>query len=272
MKSASDRRVTMSSRTLGDTPLEERVRLAAAAGFDGIGLSVEVYLAARGRGLDDRAMCAILNSHGITVTEVEFLSDWLTQSDAGPPTEKEATAFHIARTFGAVNVNVGLFEKAPLSLMAESFARLCERADGQRIALEFMPFGGIPDLATAWEMVRLADLLNAGLLIDVWHWVRAATSPGDLSPVPAERIFAIQLCDVGPEALTDMRYESLHHRLLPGQGSNHAREVLAILFQHGIEAELTAEVMSDTLLADGLAATAHSVFTATSDVLAAFSG
>lgn len=261
-------RLTVSSLTFGLTPFEERVRVAASAGFAGIGLSVEVYLSARQAGLDDSAMRALLDRYGVSVTEVEFLSDWII--DGRLPTErsKEATLLHMAQVFDAERVNVGLFEKSPLDLMCRSYAALCERAGTVKVALEFMPFGGIPDLHTAWEMVRFVDRPNAGLLIDVWHWVRAATRAHDLAPVTADRVFAIQLCDVARDELPDMRQESLHHRLVPGQGDNHASTLLALLAAHRVQADMCVEVMSDPLRELGTATTAEAVIAGAREVLA----
>lgn len=259
------RRLTISSLTLREAPFAERVRAAASAGFDGVGLGVEDYLRARDEGLDDRAMRTILDEHAVALTEVEFLNDWLSGTE---PTQRETTAFHIAEVFGADHVNVGLFDKAPLDSMADGFAALCERAGNLKIALEYMPFGGVPDLGTAWELVRRADRRNAGLVIDVWHWVRGSTKPSDLAPVPAERIFAVQLCDVNSEPLADMRHESLHCRLAPGSRTEYAQDLLALMVHHGVDAELSAEVMSDALLTRGFEATAKTVFAGTVKVIA----
>ncbi|MEU4762996.1 sugar phosphate isomerase/epimerase [Actinosynnema sp. NPDC023794] len=261
------RRLTVSSLTLGDAPFGERVRVAAEAGFGGVGLSVEVYQSALRSGLDDEAMRAILAEHGVAVTEVEFLSDWVATADTVPPTPKETTAFHIARAFGADHVNAGLFETTPLDALADGFTALCERAGEVKVALEYMPFAAVPDLGTAWEVVRGTGRANAGLVIDVWHWVRGGTEPAELDTVPADRVFAVQLCDISAEALVDMRHESLHHRLPPGSRTRHAQDVVAILERHGVTAELSAEVMSDALLAQGFDVTAKAVFAGMKHVL-----
>ena len=253
-------RLTISSLTLRGAPFSERVRAAVLAGFAGIGLSVDDYLAARRDGLDDDAMRAMLDAAGIAVTEVEFLSDWVPGKGAIQPSSREVAAFHIARVFGADHVNVGRFDKSPMDLMADGFAALCERAGGVKVALEYMPFGAIPDLDAAWELVRRSGQPNAGLVIDVWHWVRGSTTPGDLAQVPPDRIFAVQLCDVGPDPLADMRQESLHHRLVPGSRTRHAEDVLAILTRHGVDVDLSVEVMSDALLAEGFQTTAAKAF------------
>lgn len=257
---ASTCRLTISSLTLRGAPFGERVRAAVSAGFAGIGLSVDDYLAARRDGLDDDAMRAMLDAAGIAVTEVEFLSDWVPGEGATQPSSREITAFHVARVFGADHVNVGRFDRTAVDSMADGFAALCERASGLKVALEYMPFGAIPDLGTAWELVHRSGQPNAGLVIDVWHWVRGGTTPGDLTPVPPDRIFAVQLCDVGPAPLPDMRQESLHHRSAPGSGTRHAEDVLAILTRHGVDVDLSVEVMSDALLAEGFQTTAAKVF------------
>ncbi|MGW6704818.1 sugar phosphate isomerase/epimerase family protein [Streptomyces sp. NPDC054956] len=268
------RPLTISSLTLGTAPFRERVRAAAAAGFQAVGLSVEAYGEARRSGLDDEAMRAILADHGLALGEVEFLSDWVPRTGGSGggaeaiPTAKERTAFHMARAFGADHINAGLFDPAPLDVMAERFTALCERAGELRIALEYMPFGAVPDLPTAWELVRRTGRPNAGLVLDVWHWVRGATSPEELSAVPAERIFTVQLCDVGPDPLPDMRQESLHLRLVPGSRTDSAERLLGLLEAHGVRTRVSAEVMSDALLARGTEATARAVYAATRSVLA----
>ncbi|MFJ6792681.1 sugar phosphate isomerase/epimerase family protein [Streptomyces sp. NPDC091268] len=260
--------LTISSLTLGEAPFRERVRAAAAAGFRAVGLSVEAYREARRGGLDDAGMRAVLDEHGIRLGEVEFLSDWAPGGGEDVPTPKEETAFHIARTFGADHINAGLFEPTPHEAMAAGFTALCRRAGELRIALEYMPFGAVPDLPAAWDLVRRTGRPNAGLVLDVWHWVRGATSAADLAPVPAERIFTVQLCDVGPDPLADMRRESLHHRLVPGSRTRAAQDLLTLLVEHGVKTAVSAEVMSDALLAQGPAATARAVFEGTRAVLA----
>ena len=47
--------------------------------------------------------------------------------------------------------------------MTEAFAELCDRAgDDLIVALEFMPYSGVPDLATAWQVVAMRAGGTAG--------------------------------------------------------------------------------------------------------------
>jgi sugar phosphate isomerase/epimerase len=261
--------LTLSALTLWDLPFEPRVEAAAAAGFAGIGLRAEDYVAARESGLDDAAMHEVLARHGIAVTEVELLAGWAPEAGRTPAQrDKEETIFHVARTFGVDHVNAAQFEAVPIDVAAGAFAGLCRRAGDVRVAFEFMPFGGVPDLRSAWRMLREADPPNGGLLVDAWHWARAGTTVHDLAPVPADRIVAVQLCDVAEHPRADMREETLHHRLPPGRGHGDVVGFVRALRAKGVDAMVSVEVMSDDLRSRGAATAAGQVMAAAEAVLA----
>ncbi|HEY3263219.1 MAG TPA: sugar phosphate isomerase/epimerase [Pseudonocardiaceae bacterium] len=262
--------LVISSYTLGtEASFEERVRAAAAAGFAGIGLRAENYVDARRAGLDDAAMHAVLREHGMTVMEVEYLTGWGTEGDRdAAQQEKERTVFHLARTFGVGHLNAGLLEKPPLDAVPAAFGALCRRAGELTVALEFMPYSGVPDLATAWAVVDRCGEPNSALLVDAWHWTRSRAAPDDLGPVPAERIVSIQLCDVAAEPMPVPRQESLHHRLPPGRGFGDVAGMLRALRDHGVRPVVIAvEVISDELVARGVDGAARTVMAAAREVL-----
>ena len=262
--------LVISSYTLGtDTSFEDRVRSAADAGFAGIGLRAENYVDARGAGLDDAAMHAVLRRHGVAVMEVEYLTAWGTERDRDElQREKERTVFHMAREFGVTHLNAGLLEKLPADVVTEAFAGLCRRAGELTVALEFMPYSGVPDLATAWQVIRDAGESNGALIVDAWHWTRSGMTRDDLEPVPAERIVSVQLCDVLAQPMAAMREESLHHRLPPGQGCGDVVGMVGALRAKGVQPRVTAvEVISDELIARGLDVAAQTVMAAALDVL-----
>ena len=101
-------------------------------------------------------MLAIAERHAVRVLEVEYLTAWGTPADRDEAQQrKEQTVFHMARAFGVRHLNAGLLEKLPLDVMTGAFAALCERAGPDlTVALEFMPYSGVPDLATAWQSCR----------------------------------------------------------------------------------------------------------------------
>jgi sugar phosphate isomerase/epimerase len=257
-----------SSYTLGtEVSFADRARAAAAAGYDGIGLRAENYWDA---GLDDAALRTIAEQHGVRILEVEYLTGWGTAADRDEAQQKkEQTVFHMARAFGVRHLNAGLLEKLPVDVMTDAFAALCERAGPDlTVALEFMPYSGVPDLATAWQIVQ--GVPDAGLIIDAWHWARAAQEPAHLDDVPAERIVSVQLCDVRAVPMDPLRAESLGHRLPPGQGYGDTIGLVRALSAHGVRpAVMAVEVISDELVARGVDVAAQVTADAAREVLAA---
>jgi sugar phosphate isomerase/epimerase len=269
--SAAPPPLVVSSYTLGtEVGFEDRVRAAAAAAYEGVGLRAENYWDARAAGLDDDAMREIAVQHGVPIVEVEYITAWGSPEDRdAAQQEKEQAVFHMARAFGVRHLNTGLLEKLPLDVMTEAFAALCERAgDDLTVALEFMPYSGVPDLATAWKIIYDADRVNGALIVDVWHWARAGMTPADLDPVPADRIVAVQLCDVLEHPMKPLRAESLGHRLPPGQGYGDAVGVVRALREKGVRPRVvTAEVISDELVSRGVVTAARTTADAAREVL-----
>jgi sugar phosphate isomerase/epimerase len=263
--------LVISSYTLGtEVPFLQRVRAAAGAGFHGIGLRAENYWDAAAAGLTDTALAEIAGHHGVRILEVEYLTAWGTAADRDEAQQdKERTVLHLARTFGVGHLNAGLLEHLPVDVITEGFAGLCDRAGPDvTVALEFMPYSGVPDLATAWQVLQDAGRANSALIVDVWHWARAGMTPADLDLVPADRIVAVQLCDVLEHAMDPPRAESLGHRVAPGHGYGDAVGLVRALHEKGVRPRIVAvEVISDDLVSRGVDVAAHTVADAAREVL-----
>lgn len=265
----ADQPLVLSSYCLGTTVnFADRVRIAASAGFAGIGLRAENYWDARRAGLDDVSMMEILGTHGVRLREVEYLTDWC-GTRAADQQAKEQTIFQIARTFGVPHVNAGLIGPHPLDAVVDGFAALCERARPLTVALEFLPFGGVPDLATLWKVVEGAGAANGGLLVDFWHWRRSGSTLDDLAPIPAERIVSVQIDDVIEHPMDPLRPEALHWRLPPGRGYGNVVELVRALRDKEVRPYVVSvEAMNDDLIASGLDVTARTLMTASRELLA----
>jgi sugar phosphate isomerase/epimerase len=229
----------------------QRVAAAAAAGFTGIGWTPDDYDACRAAGLSDAEMVAILNGHGIAVAELEFVSDWAHDGERGAAARKtEDRMYRMAEIFGPRHINVGELraasEMAPIQAAAERFAALCDRAaaHGLLVAIEFLPWTGIRDPATAWEICRLAGRRNGGLLADTWHYFHSGADAATLRSVPADQIVAIQFDDAPRMASgKDMLYDTLH-RCAPGKGVFPLIEFVRLLDEIGVKAPISVEIIS----------------------------
>jgi sugar phosphate isomerase/epimerase len=135
-------------------------------------------------------------------------------------------------------------------VMAENFAALCDAAAeiGAGVHLEFMPMSAVPDLKTAWRIVRLADRANGGLTFDTWHFFRSTPDFELLESVPGARILAVQVDDAAAE-IHGTLWEDTVNRLLPGEGSFDLLRAMQVLVRIGGLNLVGPEVISAELAA-----------------------
>lgn len=232
--------------------LEARAAAAADAGYVGLGILIDDYEAMQAAGRSDAELRAICEHHGIAVPEVEFLYHWACTDDrAAFSRELEDRLYRAADAFGAHHLNMGDVnppgEMPPLELAAERFAAICDRAadHGLLVALEFLPWSGIPDAATAWEIVRTAGRPNGGINLDVWHHFRGAADDRMLRAIPPERIVCVAISDADAEVVGDLIEDTTRRRRLPGEGSFDLVGFLRLLDELGVDAPVTVEILSD---------------------------
>ena len=216
---------------------------------------------ARDEGLSDRDIRLLLADHGLSVAELDPAWWWLPgASEIHIPPEHdgerifgfgERELFAVADAVGARSLNaVDVFGGTwSLDEAAAAFAGLCDRAaeHGLLVHLEFLPWSRIPDLATAWQVVRAADRPNGGLMLDAWHYFRSDPDGALLRSIPGASILGVQLCDAPAVAEAEPLHATLHERLLPGDGELALPTLLADLRATGTTAPLGVEVFSDVL-------------------------
>lgn len=174
--------------------------------------------------------------------------------------------------FGVQHINCGLMENYSVEHTAQKLKELCQRAGKWVIGIEPMPYSGLPDVKKAWDVVKLSGCDNAKLILDTWHWVRANQSydPSILADVPADKVVSIQINDVlaRPYAAAILRDESMHDRVAPGTGYGDTAGFVKMIKDKGIKpAVIGVEVISDDILAKGVADTAVHDYDHTKNVL-----
>jgi sugar phosphate isomerase/epimerase len=252
----------LASGSLPSMPFAERVAAAAAAGFDAIGLSVWEYERLRRTDCDARAMRAALEQHGLRLAELEVVlgfaaagDDLLRQPIPGvnyTDRDTEMRFFEMASIFGARHLQaVGTFGSDVVEEGAvEAFASLCDRAavHGLLVALEFVPGTNIPDAAVASALVKAAGRPNGGLCVDSWHHFRGRNDDDMLRSMPPEQVFMIQLDDGSARPIDDdFVRDTLLNRVPPGQGDFDLVGFLRLLWNHGVQAPISVEVLSGDL-------------------------
>ncbi len=246
--------------TLARASLAERVQAAQAGGFTSLSMFPTDYRRAREGGLSDADILALHEQAGVTLTTLDPYSRWL--PTWAPPASATAQRLEIVsfaedEFFGivealqleAITVTEPFGVRYELDQLIESFAAVCDRAarSGARVHVEFTPFSGIPDLATAWEIVRGAGHPSGGLVFDTWHYLRGERDDALLEEIPGAQIFAVQINDAAAEPIGSLLQDTWRYRRLPGEGSFDLAGVLPILARKpGIGAP-GIEVLSDRL-------------------------
>ena len=241
--------------TVWGAGFRDMVDAASAAGFQGLSFYLSDYERARQDGWTDAGLGALLDDHGLAVAELDGHMDWLPAPGVDAPSVPRflaAASALGARSITALEV-AGRSIGADVSFAeaADAFAVLCDQAAeaGLLVHIEYFPWSGIADLATAYEVARLAGRPNGGVMMDVWHHVRGPDAGTVDLDVPAGAILAVQVGDVLDTPAPSVRDEAMHDRLLPGEGAGHVAVILKALRDQGCTAPMEVEVYSDHLAA-----------------------
>ena len=240
-------------------PFLDHVAAARTAGFDAISLLGRAHRRATQRdGLTDQDMRTILDDHGIVLTDVEAAGDWL-----GPPPEDQPRFLHqvyptetyldVAEALGARTVVAVHFgAPAPEDVAVMRFGELCDAAAdrGLDVALEFVAFATIADVASAWEIVRLADRPNGGLLVDTWHHRRSGVGDEALAAVDGTSVLSVQLADGSAEPVGPL-LDDVMYRCLPGTGAFGITGLVRVLDDLGTRAPIGIEVFDQAQVQAG---------------------
>lgn len=255
------------SGTLGQSRFEERVDATAAAGCAGMSVFPWDCLGPDTSSAEVQRTRA--RDAGVRIVALDPVTTWLPEwhspasTDGSDSERNRYTAFFASFELedcldAAAEIGadlVSLIEPSgrslPVDVGVDAFGKACDLAADRdiRLQLEFMPFSGVPDLSTAWDVVRFADRPNGGLVLDTWHLFQSGSSLDLLRTIPADRIFSIQLSDGVAEPANELWNAAVHRRRLPGDGTFDLVGALAMLLESGWDGALGPEVVSDALVA-----------------------
>ncbi|MEV6661492.1 sugar phosphate isomerase/epimerase family protein [Nocardia fluminea] len=244
------RDLVLSVGTIGDVDFGERVEAAVAGGYHGIGMSVGVARRAREGRWDWASMRALLDSYGLRVVELDSVVDWAVA-------DRAALQRHCEHLFTIADELGGEYLLActdvPTTNTSETTDRLTwicaeARRHGVGVGVEFLPWVSVNSIPAAEELARRAAASNAGIIIDVWHFLRAGGTLEHLAAMDPELVLGIQISAPALEPADDPIFETLHRRHLPGdKDAVDILPVLRALLRSDVRAPWAVEVFSDTL-------------------------
>lgn len=213
-------------------PFEAHVRAAAAGGFDSLAIAPTTYLEAVSRGLTATTMRAIADDAGVPLRHLDTIATWApiqleTYSDpelgerCRIPVE---TGLEICDRLGLRQIlatSAYRRDGVPLAQLVDGFGEFCRKAKTQEIwiDLEPMPFFGCHDVASAWAIIDGTGQLNAGIMMDTWHFFKANQTLDVLAGIPDRCFRTMQINDAPRAQITESLMEdTIRHRRWPGQG------------------------------------------------------
>lgn len=234
------------------------VEAARAGGFTSMAIAPETYLDALESGLTPSDMVSMAADAGAPLRYLDSLTDWAPiRVPAECSSELRARfdvsadhAFRMCEKLGLSSIlAVAGFDKGrvPQETLVEGFGRLCARAheQGYWIDLEFMPFWGLPNLADAWAIVGAVDPVNAGILIDTWHFSKGNRDLELLNTIPGRFLAGMQINDgVYRQVGQSMFDDTNMHRRFPLEGEFEIAEVIRAVAGKGHLRHVGPEVFS----------------------------
>ncbi|MAZ15048.1 MAG: 3-keto-5-aminohexanoate cleavage protein [Ahrensia sp.] len=230
--------------------LTEKLAAIAAAGFDGVEIFENDFLAFDG---GPGEVGRMVRDHGLEISLFQPFRDF-----EGMPEPQRTRAFDRAERKFDVMQELGTdlvlicSNVSPISLggidrAADDFRELGERAAkrGIRIGYEALAWGRhINDHRDAWEIVRRADHPSVGLILDSFHTLARKIDPDTIRSIPGDRIFFIQLADA-PKIDMDLLYWSRHFRNMPGEGDLDVSGFMSAVAATGYDGILSLEIFND---------------------------
>jgi sugar phosphate isomerase/epimerase len=245
--------------------LPQLIDLASRHGFDTISGRPLMFAKALGDGISESDLQRRLADAGVRVAMIDGLIHSLPGElpleaiqavlgaylppdvTAGPD---EAECLRAAEVLGAPIVNTTALLCGPISVdeMAQGAAALCRRAGerGLRIALEFIPYSGLPNLAFAQQVVEACGEKNCGLLLDTFHFDRTGGAAEDVRRLPPGAIAAIQVSDRIPPA-EEVKGPIERRRLMPGDGRIDLKGIVGAALENSPDAHVEIEVLNAEL-------------------------
>lgn len=208
--------------TIQPTPLLEKIRVAAAAGYQGIELwAAELYQHV-GRGGEISDVEKALSDYGLTVPCIIAVRNWGETSGREQvlALDEARRRFELAARVGSplIVCTPPLVPVDPGALVS-GYRELIQigRETGVQAVLEYISFfAGLSSLPGAVDILDACGDPSGCLVIDAFHNWNSATSVEDLRALAPERIAHYHIDDAAPGIASGSQVDT--DRVMPGDG------------------------------------------------------
>ena len=230
--------------------LREKLAAIAAAGYDGVEIFENDFLAFDGSPAEVGAM---VRDHGLSILLFQPFRDFegLPEPQRSRAFERAKRKFELMNELGTdlmlVCSSVSPAALGGIDRAAADFRELGDiaQAHGVRAGYEALAWGRhVNDHRDAWEIVRRADHPHVGLILDSFHTLARKIDVETIRAIPGDRIAFVQLADA-PKIDMDLLYWSRHFRNMPGQGDLDVTGFMRAVAATGYDGPLSLEIFND---------------------------
>ncbi|WP_413333429.1 bifunctional sugar phosphate isomerase/epimerase/4-hydroxyphenylpyruvate dioxygenase family protein [Brevibacterium sp. GP-SGM9] len=231
--------------------LEEKLRAAARAGFDGVEIFEQDLVVSPD---SPAAISSLAAELGLSLDLYQPFRDFEgVEEDVFEANLRRAESkFALMRRLGMDTMllcsNVATATISDDGIVVEQLRRLGELADsyGIDIAYEALAWGRfVSTYDHAWDLVAAADHLRIGTCLDSFHILSRGTDLSRIAEIPGDKIFFLQLADA-PALTMDVLSWSRHHRVFPGEGAWDLTDFLRRVAATGYAGPVSLEVFNDS--------------------------
>jgi 4-hydroxyphenylpyruvate dioxygenase len=230
--------------------LEAKLAAAAKAGFRDIEVFENDLTFFSGKPRDARLMAADL---GLEIIALQPMRDFEAMPDPirARNFERAARKFDLMHELGTrllclcSNVSEDAIDDPARA--AADLAELADRArqHGFQIGYEALAWGRhVRDWTAAWDIVRMADRPNLGVVLDSFHACVRGNPIAPMSAIPAGKIALVQVADA-PAIQMDPLSLSRHYRCYPGQGDYPIVDYFEAIARAGYRGPVSLEIFND---------------------------
>lgn len=231
--------------------LEDKLRAAARAGYDGVEIFENDLTQFDGTPSDVRALARELS---LEIIALQPLRDF----EAMPEPFRSRNFYRARRKFELMHElgtsrllicsNVSPHAINDVDRAAADLYELAElaRTEGFSVGYEALAWGRhVADYNVAWDIVKRADHPNLGIVLDSFHmFARGNTLDLLRDEIPVDRIALVQVADA-PSLQMDVLHYSRHFRCFPGQGDLPVTSFVQCLRDKGFDDYLSHEIFND---------------------------
>lgn len=243
---------SLNSSTIKPTPILDKIRVAAAAGYTGIELwhdDIEQYLGNGGR-IED--ISTALHEHGLAVPTTIYLKGWWDPEAADYAADMDLIRQRLERSaaVGARHVVASPppWKEVDYPRLADQYRSLLElgRSHGVRPAFEYLGFvDEVNSIAKALRVLDGANDADACIVLDPFHDFRGGAGHEDIARLSANRIAVSHFDDAPASPPAAQQHDP--DRVMPGEGCINLKRYLELLSQTGYDGFVSLELFREDL-------------------------